>query len=866
MPFKTKKREVSNFESPQEMYADYKNRTINGLINYQSEVIDNYMNHGYYEPDVALELPTGSGKTLIGLVIAEFRRRKNSEKVIFLCPTKQLVNQVVEQAKQKFGIKAHAFLGKQADYDPIKCSDYISGEAIAVTTYSALFNNNSFFSTTDIIILDDAHSSENYIVSNWSLEISRYENKQLYSSLVENLKEVIGISNYIRMTSDYSIPDEAYWCEKVPNIKIWDHIEEIKAIIDANVENTKLQYAWANIRNNIQACNIFINWNTILIRPYIPPTMTNDGFKNAKQRIYMSATLGVSGELERITGVSKITRLPMVNGWDKKGLGRRFFIFPQSSLNFEDTKDLLIKMTGVFDRSLVLVQDGKAVNNIKEFYENNTECKVFLSSDIEDSKKTFVESNKSVAILANRYDGIDLAGDDCRLLIIYNLPKATHLQERFITTRMAASVLFNERIKTRLIQAVGRCTRSPIDYAAVCIIGQDVANDLLSKNKIKEFHPELHAELEFGHSQYDTYKTADDIIINLKEFLDHGDAWSVAEDAIIELRDEIIDNKKDIENNKVFDSLLKAASYEVKYQYAIWREDYENALEHIEKILSFLVNNELKGYRGFWNYLAGCTAYKLFTNGHKLYEIKAKDYMTRAAACSDSITWFNKLIVDSDVAVTRLDDYLVDIIDRIEIEILKDGTNNNIKFERRVSKILSLLNDDNGKKFEDGHKLLGELLGYTSQNSTEDSAPDPWWIINDKICIVSEDKIYESVDKPIPTSHVRQAASHHVWIKKKVNILNQAANIITIFITNSKIIEKSAVTFASNIYYVNKEDFLQWATTAIEGIRKVRRTFTSEGDLIWRSEAIETLREMRLSPQDYLNFIQNTELNKLKTN
>jgi superfamily II DNA or RNA helicase len=35
--------------------------------------------------DVALQLPTGSGKTLVGLLIGEWLRRKNREPVVFLC-------------------------------------------------------------------------------------------------------------------------------------------------------------------------------------------------------------------------------------------------------------------------------------------------------------------------------------------------------------------------------------------------------------------------------------------------------------------------------------------------------------------------------------------------------------------------------------------------------------------------------------------------------------------------------------------------------------------------------------------------------------------------------------------------------------
>ena len=55
-------------------------------------------------PDVALQLPTGSGKTLVGLLTAEWRRRRNQERVVYLCTTRQLVNQVVEQAEEKYGL------------------------------------------------------------------------------------------------------------------------------------------------------------------------------------------------------------------------------------------------------------------------------------------------------------------------------------------------------------------------------------------------------------------------------------------------------------------------------------------------------------------------------------------------------------------------------------------------------------------------------------------------------------------------------------------------------------------------------------------------------------------------------------------
>ncbi|NBI07765.1 hypothetical protein [Senegalia massiliensis] len=163
----------------------------------------------------------------------------------------------------------------------------------------------------------------------------------MYKVLIENLKEIIDPVHYNRMSNDKPIEDEKAWIDKVPNIKMIESIGTIVDIMDEHVKGTDLQYSWINIKDKIHACNIFISWNKISIRPFISPTLTHEPFNNAVQRIYMSATLGVSGELERVMGVEHIERLPIVNEWDEKGLGRRFFIFPQVSLDTSIYEDVI---------------------------------------------------------------------------------------------------------------------------------------------------------------------------------------------------------------------------------------------------------------------------------------------------------------------------------------------------------------------------------------------------------------------------------------------------------------------------------------------------------------------------------------------
>lgn len=114
--FKFEEETTINYFSPQEMYIDYKKKKIKGIINYQSEMIDKYMNEGFYKKDVALELPTGSGKTLVGLLIGEFRRITEGERVVYVCPNNQLVNQVVDKAINEYGIDAVGFTGPKENY------------------------------------------------------------------------------------------------------------------------------------------------------------------------------------------------------------------------------------------------------------------------------------------------------------------------------------------------------------------------------------------------------------------------------------------------------------------------------------------------------------------------------------------------------------------------------------------------------------------------------------------------------------------------------------------------------------------------------------------------------------------------------
>ncbi len=503
-------------DSPEKVLLDLPRRKIDGVLLHQGEVMKTYGSKAVEASDVALQLPTGSGKTLVGLMIAEWRRRKFRERVVYLCPTRQLVNQVVEQADERYGLAVNGFTGSASGYAAGAKADYQNADRVAVTTYSSLFNTNPFFSDPDIVIVDDAHAAENYIAALWTLRVerSKEEHAAVHAALSGVLRPLLDASNFVRLTGQWESSADLFWVDKIASPDLAHVKEELRAVLDEHTAGTELRHPWTMLRDHLHACQLYVSSREMLLRPLIPPTWTHAPFTNARQRIFMSATLGAGGDLERLTGRRNILRLPVPDGWDRQGIGRRYFVFPEMSLPEVEVVELRRAMMHRAGRSLVLVPSDKLRGETMADVAMHLGFKTFNANDIEASKKPFIAEANAVALVANRYDGIDFPGDDCRLLFIEGLPKATNLQEQFLMARMGANVLLNERVQTRVLQAIGRCTRSLKDFSAVVVTGEELPDYLADRRRRTFLHPELQAELEFGVEQ-SKGQTAADLLENL---------------------------------------------------------------------------------------------------------------------------------------------------------------------------------------------------------------------------------------------------------------------------------------------------------------------------------------------------------------
>ena len=271
MPFRPISRSKVNYASPEALFNDLKGRKYPGLLSHQADVLRSYQERALKLPDVAFQLPTGSGKTLVGLILAEWRRHTFGDRVVYLCPTRQLAHQVGTEAIEKYGMRVHVLVGTKQSFPPEQRAAYTAGETIAVTTFSGLFNVAPAFEDPNVIVVDDTHAAENYFASYWSLNIDR-EQGALWYAISKVLRRYLHPLDYHRLTAETRWPADAHWVDKLRTPALLECHQELAAIFDEHLTKGDLYFRWRTIRNHLLGCHFYVSANQISIRPLIAPT------------------------------------------------------------------------------------------------------------------------------------------------------------------------------------------------------------------------------------------------------------------------------------------------------------------------------------------------------------------------------------------------------------------------------------------------------------------------------------------------------------------------------------------------------------------------------------------------------------------
>jgi hypothetical protein len=185
MSFKGRSQREEPPESPETLYRDLPRKTdaVPGLWLHQGDLLRSYVADHLSTPDLALGLPTGTGKTLPGLLIADWVRRARSARVVYGCPNVLLARQVASVAERE-GVPVVVLVRSHHDWPLPDVARYEAAEVIAIVTYSTIFNSKPKLAAADLLVLDDAHAGEQYVAEQYGGSVRRGDMPEVYEALL----------------------------------------------------------------------------------------------------------------------------------------------------------------------------------------------------------------------------------------------------------------------------------------------------------------------------------------------------------------------------------------------------------------------------------------------------------------------------------------------------------------------------------------------------------------------------------------------------------------------------------------------------------------------------------------------------------
>lgn len=841
--FVTRRDATATIDSPEALFRALRpsDSGVRHLWAHQADLLRDYHALPSDVNDVAVELPTGAGKTLVGQLLGEYRRRALGQRVAYLCPNSQLAAQAVEKATG-YGIPAVLLVGPRTGYDRADYTAFVRASAVAITNYHSVFNSNPAIEA-QTLVLDDAHAGEGAVADMWAVTAERGE--PLYAALAGAVADALSRPFVERLRDTGLDPRRRGEVELVPPLAV---VERADILRDAVDEHAREHNVWSGqtIADEIGHCLVYVSWEAVLIRPLIPPTSEHSAFADANQRIYMSATLGGGGELERSFGVTKIHRLPVPVGWDEHGSGRRFFLFPAAVQNQEDVDACVAAAIERAGKALVLAPSRRELDSFAATTVPATVPQI-RTGDAERDLATFMGTARGAVLLANRYDGIDLPDDACRLVVLTGLPAATHPQERFLHDILGARRVLAERIRTRIVQGAGRCTRNVQDYAAVIVRGARLSDFCARDETLRAMHPELQAEFRFGLDNSERANV--DLLELLDSFLNQDGDW-LAADADIRARAA----EASREQPGMVDELAAAAPFEVECWRAIWRGELRRAIELSQEATDHLGGgSELRPYRALWLFLAASWAVELAAeSGDQADADWARALRKDAEGTARMLRWRPRIEPKAPPlpAAAEYDERAERAADKLRRLGIRG-----LGFEHKLAEIERQLGEDNATQFELGLKELGELLGFEAERPSGTAPPDGAWRDDQRLWLLFEAKTEERPENPVSVTEARQAASHYDWVKAQLG-WEEPEGTLTALVSYKAAVDAAAAAVAREVVLVEPAVIRELGSRAIELHREVRPRARALSDEQLAATIADEFRRRRLRSDELLAELQ----------
>lgn len=822
----------------------------------QVEVLRIYVKEAYSKTDLAVELPTGAGKTLLALLILDYWRRAEGKKVAILTGNKALAKQV-EQEAAHLHLNTVRFEGSGASFPASDLRLYRRGQAIAIMNYWVYINQNPSVDIADYLVLDDAQLAVGALQSLYSIQIDRNKCESLFKDLMNLLSQHTDspvAEDVLKDLDDpFTTPADMICFPDFLRMK-----DEAEALVSQYLSSHSgpdvddLKFRWERNRARLAQGLWLVSSHEIVFRPYIYPFQEYSHLSEPQQRVYMSATIHEPQDLSRRLGSPPIVKLDVPKELIKEEDGRGLFIFNQVATASpkkdvpEEVLEPLRQLLLDCGKSVWLCSSGHEADKwrswLQSYYSEN-ELSVpptWLLTSTGDELESFRVSATGHLFIAGRFEGMDFPDDVCRLAVFPSLPRATGLLERFFADHLRDASFLRMRTLERIKQGIGRCIRGRKDYAVCYFIDPRFYSEMESAEFGELVSEQIRREVEVG-LQLTEAGMGQVTSVALKflkgHFSDFDRRAAKAQPPAVKSRPK---------------KLLTASSvgHEINGWKALYSSrDFETASSQFQEVLERIQDDE-REHRAFWRYNQAFAEYLRHSQDQSPGAIQNTIRLLKEATREGGLSsWFNRLTRATNRLAkeqpTELRYDLSRIFDNWDlfVEQYPYRRGRFMKWQAALKASMDGTHDQVSEALE----VLGTLLGFSASRSQAQGAPDNLWRSTD-YALTIELKIELDRDS-VSLRDITQATGQTQAAKTDLGLNDERVD--GIIVTQLSKIDEAADKARGSIRILSLP-VVDDLRNRLEAIMREYWQVWDRGDAAARATARETAAR-RLPPPGWLN-------------
>ncbi|MEW5861907.1 MAG: DEAD/DEAH box helicase [Cyanobacteriota bacterium] len=720
---------------------------INDLYTSQAQALKAWFSRRN-ERDLVIKLHTGGGKTLVGLLIAQSILNEHCEPVIYLSPTVQLVQQTLEKAKE-YSIPAVAY-EKGTDFP----DEFLAGKSVLICTYQALFNGRSRFGVRGIrqthmaaaIILDDAHVAFSAMRDTFTLRVDKDNQQENYTYLTNLFRNDFQISGKLGTFddlvsgADHGILEVPYWSWQAKSTEVREFLRK---------KSDSYQFVWPFIRDNFDYCHCLISRKAFVITPISPLVDMIPTFADCPRRVFMSATISDDSAIVRTFDANPDSIAKPIASNSLAGVSERMILAPElMPFSSDDVsqmlKELAKEMANQQKVGTVILVPSNASAKLWEdvaIFSDSTEKVAAHVKELQEGK------SHGPFVFANRYDGIDLPGSACRLLILSELPIGSSEYDQYRANTFIGGSELSSALAQRIEQGMGRGARGGADYCVVIVTGKNLTAWLGREGHLKFLTKSTHAQFEMGVEISKSVADKKDLHETIMRCLERDKDWiEYHAETLAELTEATQEDKK---------SLTQAAVERKAFQ--LMRDGYlEKAIAKLEKHWQEAVELDQKS-RGWLKQLAARAAY--------YWGETAKAQQLQQQAYADNNNLLRPQVIPPYVPLTIPGKQAEAIVERFA----------QYKPHRRAyiawidQQVSHLVPEASASQFEQALEHLGYMLGFRAHRPDKiySKGPDVLWLLNNNLGLVIEAKSRKHQNNVLTKDEHGQLLNAEQWFKRE---------------------------------------------------------------------------------------------------